>query len=290
MKHIVKKVLFFLLIAVVGKVEIRAQNDTYEKILKTDSTSWVSYHRELFGPMKDCAYVKNSGDSHLLYIIYGIGYLTEEYFVGNLREEDGRLWITYSEDPDNEYLLMDMNLEVGDEFVFDMYNNITANVIEIRYENGRKIIVFDQTSVFWFDEPFMFIEGVGRNVMTFDSYGGADRHYQSCKFDNEELIYSTDNQNFENCEYQTLSVNSFSEKNTLEIYPIPAQDEFVVNLFDSHEPYIISIFNSNGVLVKTEQCNKGKNTFSSENLKNGIYIVKAFISNKVLYNKLVINK
>ena len=290
MKHIVKKVLFFLLIAVVGKMEIRAQNDTYEKILKTDSTSWISYHWELFGPMKDCAYVKNSGDSHLLYFIYGIGYLTEVYFVGNLREENGRLWITYSEDPDNEYLLMDMNLEVGDEFVFDMYNNITANVIEIRYENGRKIIVFDQTSVFWFDEPFMFIEGVGRNVMTFDSYGGADRHYQSCKFDNEELIYSTDNQNFENCEYQTLSVNAFSKKDTFEVYPIPAQDEFVVNLFDSHEPYIISIFNSNGVLVKAEQCNKGKNTFSSENLKNGIYIVKAIISNKVLYNKLVINK
>ncbi len=290
MRHSVTKTLFFLLLAIITRGNVTAQNDTYEKILKTDSTSWISYHWELFGPMKDCAYVKNSGDSHLLYFIYGIGYLTEVYFVGNLREENGRLWITYSEDPDNEYLLMDMNLEVGDEFVFDMYNNITANVIEIRYENGRKIIVFDQTSVFWFDEPFMFIEGVGRNVMTFDSYGGADRHYQSCKFDNEEQIYSTDNQNFENCEYQTLSVNAFSKKDTFEVYPIPAQDEFVVNLFDSHEPYIISIFNSNGVLVKAEQCNKGKNTFSSENLKNGIYIVKAIISNKVLYNKLVINK
>lgn len=287
MKHTVTNVLFLLLLAVVSKVEIRAQNITYEKILKTDSTSWVSYHRELFGPMKDCAYVKNSGDSHLLYIIYGIGYLTEEYFVGNLREEDGRLWITYSENPDNEYLLMDMNLEVGDEFVFDMDNNITANVSEIRYENDRKIIVFDQTSVFWFDEPFMFIEGVGRNIMTFDRYGGPDRHYQSCKYDDQELVFSTSNLHFENCEYQTTSVDNFSD-NSLMIYPNPAKDFFTVSLNNSHEPFVINIFNSNGALVKTAQGYCDKTKITSEQLENGLYLLEVIYCNQLIHKKIII--
>ena len=90
-------VLFSVLFAAAGM--LKAQN--YEKVLKTDSTSWISYHRELESSIKDLAFVKSINDTNYLYFAFGIDYSYDPSFVGTLREDDGRLWITYADNPDN---------------------------------------------------------------------------------------------------------------------------------------------------------------------------------------------
>ena len=165
-----KTILLLLLLTIVfGNL----QAQTYENVLKADSTSWISWHRELEYTMRHVIFVKQTNGIYNLYISTSLGNYTDTYFVGTLREDDGRLWITYQDLPNNEYLLMDMNLEVGDEFAFDIYNNNVGTVSEIRYENGRKIIVFDRVSNKWYQENLMFVEGIGRNIIGFLHYDHA---------------------------------------------------------------------------------------------------------------------
>ena len=261
-----------------------AQN--YESVIKSDFTSWTLYHGELEYYMKDLAYVQHIDDTYCLYFWAGYEYLTYIDFVGTIREENGRLWITYAEYPNDEILYMDMNLEVGDEFVFNNY--YTGVVTEILYINKRKIIVFDRPSLNWFREPIMFIEGIGRNIMSFGWYDNWDFGYQCCKHDGSELAYSTSNPHFENCELLTASVGDFSNHNTLEIYPNPTKDSFTVSLNDSQEPYVINIFNCNGVLVKTVQTYCDKTTIGTEQFEAGLYLLEIVYQQQILHKKLLI--
>lgn len=281
-------VLFSVLFAAAGM--LKAQN--YEKVLKTDSTSWISYHRELESSIKDLAFVKSINDTNYLYFAFGIDYSYDPSFVGTLREDDGRLWITYADNPDNEYLLMDMNLEVGDEFVFDEENNITGTVMEVLHENGRKIIVFDRVSYRWFQEPCMFIEGVGRNIMGFQHYDDYDRSYQSCKYENQELVYSTENTHFIDCEMITDGLSdNVDEVNRIEIYPNPVQTSTNVTInTDLDELYCISFYNNNGVLVKTKTTKSKINNIPIDDLNSGMYFIKVFTKKKEIYKTIIIAK
>ena len=265
MKKIV--VLFSVLFAAAGM--LKAQN--YEKVLKTDSTSWISYHRELESSIKDLAFVKSINDTNYLYFAFGIDYSYDPSFVGTLREDDGRLWITYADNPDNEYLLMDMNLEVGDEFVFDEENNITGTVVEVVYENGRKIVVFDRVSYRWFQEPCMFIEGVGRNIMGFQQFDDYDRSYQSCKYDDQEIAYSTTNTHFMECEFVTDVVNeNAKDVNQIEIYPNPANGKVIIEGIEAAE---VQIYNAIGQCMASVTGKGEPLTIDISNLPAGVYFV-----------------
>lgn len=183
------------------------QAHEYEKVLKNDSTSWTTGHLELEFIAEGFAYI-NVRDSLLYYDAYGSGYY---YCVGRMREEDGKLWITYTEHPTEEILLMDMGLEVGDAFLVAPYH--VSHVVEISHENGRKVIVFDFVSPSWGVEPLKFIEGVGRNYMDFEWGGDIDRSYQSCKFDDGELVYSTANPLYQDCRLINTSVEELFFEN-----------------------------------------------------------------------------
>lgn len=275
--NISKKVLFLLLLAAANMV----RGQKYEYVLKTDSTSWDSYHWELEGIMRDHAFVKKVGNEHLLYYSYG-----NYQIVGRIREENGRLWLTYSEDPNNQILVYDMNLEVGDEF--NMKDSVTY-VREIRYEYGRKIIVFDYKSNRWFNEPLMFIEGVGRNFMTFDRFGDRDQSYLPCKYDGEDLTYSTDNSHFENCEFITTSTPEFIDKPQLLIYPNPAKDKIIV-CTDAlqNEPITIVLMDYSGLILKTLSCYGDKMVISTEGLIGGLYLVQMIGQQCVNYKRIII--
>ena len=266
-----KTVLLLLLLTIVfGNL----QAQTYENVLKADSTSWISWHRELEYTMKDLAYVKNVNGINYLYFAFAFddpGFFYPN-LVGTLRESDGQLWITYTNDPGNEYLIMDMNLEVGDEFVFDSFN-YTGTVVETRYENGRKIIVFDRPSYNWYREPIMFIEGVGRNIMSWEQYGDWDYSYQSCKYDSQELVYSTQNTHFRDCEIITdYTDEHFGGNQGIEVYPNPAQNTVSITFSDGIDCQSVEIYAIDGRLLKSQSSNC--ETVNISSLKSGVYVMK----------------
>ena len=297
MKNTLKNslILFMMLFETIGSLDLHSQN--YEKVLKADSTAWITYHRELEGIMKDLAYVKNINDVNYLYYICGVDFLTESYLIGTLREEDGRLWITYCEDPDNETLLMDMNLEVGDEFVFDEWNNVSAIVNEVKFENGRKTIIFNRTSFKWFGEPFMFIEGMGRNIMGYFQYDDYDQSYQSCKFDEQDLAYSTANTHFSDCEYVTDAVNEYSDEiQKIEVYPNPANKDVTLSyLLEKDANVELIITDMLGNEIRHIHCSKRSKGNHDEiidisNLTPGIYILKVRTTDGKEYTERIVKE
>ncbi len=275
------KVLLLFLLLAAGAT--KAQN--YETILKTDSTSWITCHLELEFRTEGHAYVNNR-DSLLYYDATGD---TDYYCVGRLREDAGRLWITYSEHPSEEILLMDMNLEEGDEFLVTPYR--VAHVVETSYENGRKVIAFDFVSPFWGGEPLKFIEGVGRNYMLFEWYDNIDGDYQSCKYDGDELVYSTANPLFDGCRYDNTSIDEPSrEDGIMKVYPNPAHNEVRVCFADSQDlPQEISVLNPWGMIMKTIPVTSGRSILFVEDLCSGVYVIKAVCRNRVLTEKIVID-
>jgi hypothetical protein len=281
-----KKSLLTIVVVLFGMASGIIQAQTYENVLKADSTSWISWHRELEYTMRHVIYVKQTNGINNLYISTSLGYSTDTYFVGTLREDDGRLWITYPDFPNNEYLLMDMNLEVGDEFAFDVYNNIIGTVSEIRYENGHKIIVFGRVSYKWYQEPLMFIEGVGRNIIGFLHFDH-DQFYQSCKFDGQELAYSTPNTHFRDCEIITDDTyEHFGSNQWIEVYPNPCHDVIHIILDDKNNN--IFIYDNQGVMVSQFKNIVGSSfDIDMSDCQEGLYLLKLVNDSNVITFRII---
>lgn len=74
-----------------------------------------------------------------------------------------------------EHLIVEMNLNVGDEFIFP---NLGSDIVEsVKYKNGLKVIEFRNNMAAW--EKLSFVEGVGLNKNYYhliDNQGG----YATC--------------------------------------------------------------------------------------------------------------
>ena len=286
MKKNTKRILLFLCLSIMTIIANNMHAQIYEKVLKVDSTSWITYHRELEYTMKDLAYCKSINGTNYLCFAFGFDW-SYPSLVGTLREDDGRLWVTYTDDPDNEVLIMDMNLEIGDKFVFDAYNNIIGTVVEVRHENGRKIIVFDRPSYNWYQEPIMFIEGVGRTIMPWEQYGDWNKNYLSCKFDGQELAYSTPNEHFRDCDIITEGTDEFSKDNHLDVFPNPATDILSIVTYDAN-CHSVEIFSLDGRLVKAQSANFDAIDISS--LAPGLYVIKVRMKDGREYNERIVKE
>ncbi len=73
------------------------------------------------------------------------------------------------------------------------------------------------------------------------------------------------------------------------ISPNPASDYFAIENLNSL-PFIISVFNSNGVLITEDIACTGKKVFHTNTLKNGIYIIRLYgLENKnITIKKLIV--
>ena len=156
--------------------------------------------------------------------------------------------------------------------------------METSHENGRKVIVFDYISPYWGGEPLKFIEGVGRNYPIFEWYDDIDRNYQSCKYDGDELVYSTNNPLFEDCKYDNVSVGELSDENkVMKIFPNPARDRVEI---EGVEVSAVKVYNVLGQLVKTV---RDTNEISVAGLAEGVYLLRIVDADGIVYtNKITI--
>ena len=114
-----------------------------------------------------------------------------------------------------------------------------------------------------------FIEGVGRNYTIFEWYDDIDKNYQSCKYDGDELVYSTNNPLFEDCKYDNASVGELSDENkVMKIYPNPASEMIHIEGIEAVE---IQVYNALGQVVKTVL---GTNEIDLSGLVEGVYLVR----------------
>jgi hypothetical protein len=192
--------------------------------LKTDSTSWTIAHQELFGISMDVFHTKTIQDSIFSYVFSNDMF---NNYIGKLREnmEEGKVWYT-SAVSNQEYLIMDMNLQTGDTFEFKP--GVWGQVDSVYYLDERKVIQFDLFSSRW-NEPIKFIEGVGPNN-AFSNLNDFDWFYVTCKYDQDVLNYVNNNTHFTGCMPDPTGVELNSEgSNQFTIFPNPCSGTLNIN-------------------------------------------------------------
>jgi len=127
-------------------IALSSNGQSYEPVISSDSTSWDIAWKELFGNVMGNLYSVENKDSIYHDLYFESLYPNPEY-VGKIREDtvSGKIWYTPPEkDKSEEYLIMDLTLEVGDIFDLPVFNTtIPIEVVNVFYLDQRKHIEFD---------------------------------------------------------------------------------------------------------------------------------------------------
>lgn len=265
-----------LLIIILCSVFFSTYSQSFQPVIYSDSTSWDLAHHELFGIEMGHLYTVKFPDS-LYSKLFLYGPMPDTNYLGEIREDTitGRLW--FKDVYNNEKLIMDMTLSVGDTFQIDPY--LFSTVDSIFYREGRKILQFDLFTN-W-DEPVYFIEGVGPNISVIYPIEFYDYHYAACKYHSDTLVYVNTNDNFNECEPKPIGINDRPNFLNVIIYPNPASTSLHFEILTGFKAFIeFKIIDSNGRIVMQERISGNENTISLKNLISGIYTISMIFNQK----------
>ena len=215
--------------------------------------------------------------------IYDWGYIREDTV-------NGKYWWLDQEEEYDESLFMDLSLEKGDKFylIWDYKGPQGDSIIvdSVYYENDKKIVEFSYMLNFM---KLKFIEGIGPNIgFCISELGFPDDYVLLCKYDNDELIYSTEANVEDNC---FLEPEVGLEENTsikdIEIYPNPASG--IVNVHLNNLPiqnFQLHIYNSAGKCIITKNISGSITTLQLT--QKGLYVIMISDGDQ-LFTKKIIN-
>ena len=184
------------------------------------------------------------------------------------REETstGRLYRYFPMIDEEEVLLCDMTLTVGDTFYhIDSWGMAHPSVVEsVSFENGRKVIRFTLPYLPWHD-ALTFREGIFPNNFPI---GYLD--YFDCE-NNLLCEYKDGEQVYENPEYNTCYIDETSVQEQgqqqITIYPNPAKETMLIEGAKASE---VQLYNALGQLVKTV---RDANEINVAGLAEGVYLL-----------------
>ena len=250
------KILYFLLalLLMAGGVTMQAQE--YESYFGTDSTrlnvlqyciDWVSTgHMEI--NTADTVHV--NGHDYLHATPRGFFFENAELY---FREETstGRLYRYFPMIDEEEVLLCDMSLTVGDTFYhIDSWGMAHPSVVEsVSFENGKKVICFALPYLPWHDALDYF--DCENNLL--------------CEYKDGEQV-------FENPEYNTCYIDETSVQEQgqqqVSLCPNPAKGKVII---EGIQPAEVQVYNALGQLVKTV---RGMNEIDIEGFAEGVYLLR----------------
>ena len=199
------------------------------------------------------------------------------------REEvaTGRLYRYFPIYDEEEVLLCDMSLTVGDTFYqISNWGMAHPSVVEsVSFENGRKVIRFALPVYPWHD-ALTFREGIFPNNFPI---GYLD--YFDCE-NNLLCEYKDGEQVFENPEYNTCYIDETSVQEQdlqhVSLYPNPAKGKVII---EGIQPAEVQVFNALGQLMKTV---RDANEINISNLKQGVYFVSIITENKERFIRKIV--
>ena len=258
------------LLLMAGGVTMQAQE--YESYFGADSTrlnvlqyciDWVTTG---YMEINTADTVHVNGHDYLHATPRGIFFENAELY---FREETatGRLYRYFPMIDEEEVLLCDMSLTVGDTF-YQISNWGTAHpsVVEsVSFENGRKVIRFALPVYPWHD-ALTFREGIFPNNFPI---GYLD--YYGCE-SNLLCEYKDGKQVFENPEYNTCYIDETSVQEQdlqhVSLYPNPAKETVLIEGITAAE---VQVYNALGQMVKTV---KDNNEINVAGLPEGAYLLR----------------
>jgi hypothetical protein len=277
------KVLFLLLLAVAGS----AKAQEYESYFGADSTrlnvlqyciDWVTTG---YMEINTANTVHINGHDYLHATPRGFFFENADLY---FREETstGRLYRYFPIIDEEEVLLCDMTLTVGDTFYhIDYWGMAHPSVVEsVSFENGRKVIRFALPYLPWHD-ALTFREGIFPNNFPI---GYLD--YYDCE-NNLLCEYKDGEQVFENPEYNICYIDETSVQEQdlqhVSLYPNPAKETMLIEGAKVAE---VQVYNALGQLVKTF---KNTNEIPVAALPQGVYLLRITDTDgKVYMNKIAV--
>jgi hypothetical protein len=200
-----------------------------------------------------------------------------------------------------EYLVFDLNLEVGDTFqvpeIWDIYmmNYRTEITVDSVYvQDGLKHVQFD-CEIFPPDYKLTFIEGIGPNIGFYSSEHWAYGELLNC-FQNQSLFYKNAIQMGDGtigfpCGYQTPLEEAVHVPATDQDYTIRTQKNTILIDFDTPSDIRLFIYDMEGKLYHAADFTAEKNiAVPVSSFPKGIYVLKIFnkIRNTINVNKIIL--
>ena len=258
------------LLLMAGGVTMQAQE--YESYFGTDSTrlnvlqyciDWVSTG---YMEINTADTIHVNGHDYLHATPRGFFFENAELY---FREETstGRLYRYFPMIDEEEVLLCDMSLTVGDTFYqISNWGMAHPSVVEsVSFENGRKVIRFALPVYPWHD-ALTFREGIFPNNFPI---GYLD--YFDCE-NNLLCEYKDGEQVFENPEYNTCYIDETSVQEQdlqhISLYPNPAKETVLIEGAKAAEVQVYNVF---GQLVKTV---KDSHEINMAGLPQGVYLLR----------------
>lgn len=259
-----------ILMIVLFSASFSAWAQPYQPVISSDSTSWVVAHGELFGIVTEDLYTNKHPDSAYAPLVLS-GLYPDAIYAGKVREDanTGKIW--YTDIYNNaEKLIMDMGLNSGDSFEFQ--NGTFGEADSVFYVEGRKIVRFDLETQ-W-DEPVMFIEGVGPNIGMFYPSADYDWYYAACKYNEGALVYVNNNANFDGCAPSPIGLSEMPEMAGVAIFPNPATSYLHIGLpHDVQGNTVVQIADIAGRIFVREMLDEENNRMDVSFLRPGTYLV-----------------
>lgn len=216
-----------------------------------------------------------------------------------LREDrqEGKAWCLRTVGEPEEFLIMDLSLEVGDTFAINdglhPSENFYPVVDSTYYYEGRKYVRLNFEYNRWNfpGEKLTMIEGVGTNIGTFyQPFPGIQvDYYTLCQTKDGDTLSYVNNSPYYlgRCDVSAVAVNEQENPSfSLDIFPNPADE--VIHLKSSHSAVFdadVRVFNQLGQVVFTKE----KLVFFTEqsipitvrDWKAGVYYVQVVVDDSV---------
>lgn len=266
----------------------------YESLFGDIHTSWNIKHEQLFGIYTDSLVatadtsIDGSTWKKLAYYSYFDSQPLEMEVYGYLKEDTtaGKAWYFSSVDT-NKHLIMDMSLNVGDSFqLANLGGGAFFEVDSVYYEGGKKHVQLE-TSVFYANEKFRMIEGVGTNVgirYTHTSWPGVNPYLLCYNRDakREFVNYSMDWEGVCN----TTELTDVEDLDNVEVavYPNPVREKLHIKLNKPMtELFRLELFNTYGECavrkdISRTESSVNRHEIDVSRLSPGIYYVRLLLS------------
>jgi hypothetical protein len=278
-----KIILLSVLLIFAGQVSAQ-ETQTYLPVFSNDDTKiYFMTHRVIDGDYNDPCY----GIMHTIVKKDTI----DNFYIGNaggtfggyfdrikISDDNSKMWgyfiNYYSGDTVFSQLLMDLNLNIGDEYV---YFDDTLTVSDVYEQEGRKHIIFNKIfynpfpveEEYWYVN-FSWIEGIGPNIYFY----GED--WVMAGFNGNELKYKFSEWNSYNyCYTELTQVNNVPKRNMLHIFPSVASDIIHIkvdtDLVNSNCMLIIN--DMFGRIIKNIDITENVTYINISDLSAGLYII-----------------
>jgi len=260
----------------------------YKSLFGSAQTSWnVAFHIMPDWTLTDSLVVCNDTmiNGHIYKYVKDYG---TSGFDGYLREDTmtGKAWYLDNSWLKNEFLIMDLSLNVGDTFIIHQESfpeDSIAIVDSIKYVGGNKVIFLSKCGygILLGSECLSFIEGIGPNAgIIFQLYQSSNYFAEGslllCSHKDNVQVYSNSSPYFYGkcyVHYGGIKENPAAYLK-LSIYPNPSGDKIHIE-YNGPRPYTIQIYDYSGKCISSKtDINSSPFDFDMIEYPHGIYLLK----------------